>query len=64
MTALILYASHKAVHPDSQPIRTGKSVIWIRVEEIQDTISNALNEAKPLYDEIVLNTIYKTSKEE
>jgi hypothetical protein len=63
MTALILYASHKAVHPDSQPIRTGQSVIWIRVEEIQDTLTNALDLAKPLYGEIVLNTIYKTNKE-
>lgn len=64
MTALILYASHKAVHPDSQPIRTGKSVIWIRVEETQDDLVSALHKARPLYGEIVLNTIYKTSKEE
>jgi hypothetical protein len=63
--SIILYASHKCLTSDSQPIRVGKSVIWIRVEDVgEDTLLEALNKANPFPEEIVLNTINKTVMKE
>jgi len=59
--AIILYASHKATDPTSQPIRVGNSVIWIRVEDVETLdLIDALSYAECLPTEIVLNTINKT----
>lgn len=57
--ALVLYASNKATTSLSQPIKVGKSVIWIRVEDFGPKYSEteALDSAEPFPGEIVLNSI-------
>lgn len=51
---IILYASHKCESEDSQPIKVGKTVIWIRVQEVED--HNDIYLSKTIGDEVVLNT--------
>lgn len=61
--AICLFASHKATHPTSQPIKVGKGVIWIRVlESYTEDLIDALDYADEnrLPTEMVLNTVYKT----
>lgn len=62
MSSVVLYASHKCLTTDSQPIRVGKSIIWIRVEEFGPYADNthALDHANPLPEEMVLNSVEKT----
>lgn len=56
--ALVLYASNKAITSLSQPVRVGKSVIWIRIEDYPKyDVSEALDNAEPFPGEIVLNSI-------
>ena len=57
--ALVLYASSKAITSIHQPLRVGKSVIWIRVQDFgpKYSIDEALNEAEPYPGEVVLNSI-------
>lgn len=55
---VILYASHKAMDETSQPIKAGKSVIWIRTEILNNIcLMDALDIANPFKGETVLNTI-------
>jgi hypothetical protein len=56
--ALVLYACNKAISSLSQPIKVGKSVIWIRVEDYPKyDVTEALDNAEPFPGEIVLNSI-------
>jgi hypothetical protein len=62
--AIALYASHKCESKDSQPIRVGKTVVWIRVEDfgLNFDVSEALDKAmmNTIGSEMVLNAIEKT----
>lgn len=63
MTVLVLYAANRCLSNFHQPVKTGKSVIWVRVQEFENsTLDEALNEAKPFPGEVVLNSIYKKVK--
>ena len=61
--SVALFASHKCESSDSQPIKVGKTVVWIRVEDygLKFDLSEALDKAmmNTIGDEMVLNTIYK-----
>lgn len=59
MKALILYSSLTAENIHSQPIMVQRNkLVWIRTEEVEAAnLSDALDLAKPLGDEVVLNTI-------
>jgi hypothetical protein len=58
MHSLILYSSYTRVSFDAQPLETpGGGTIYIRVERVPYDIDDALDRARPIEGEIVLNTV-------
>ena len=62
--AIALFASHKCESPEAQPLKVGKGVIWIRVQDfgLEVDLMEALGKAHEHIrgDEMILNTINKT----